>query len=199
MTVPNDLFLMNFFLQNLICFFAELIDIEIVDKLSGDFILDNQIKKIMIYIIKQSNCRLFLVIQTNQSIQHKYYSIFHQSIKLYAYHMYYISAWIIIFYAISSNFELIFDIMLIDIYLLYFIMNKDEDMKLVKPVQPKPEEEKAILKIGDKEYHLPILKAALGPDLIDVRSLLSQANMFTYDPGFMCTASCVSRICYING
>ena len=48
--------------------------------------------------------------------------------------MYYISAWIIIFYSISSNFELIFDIMLIDIYLLYFIMNKDEDMKLVKPV-----------------------------------------------------------------
>jgi citrate synthase len=32
-----------------------------------------------------------------------------------------------------------------------------------------------------------------------VRSLLSQANLLTYDPGFMCTASCISNICYING
>lgn len=73
------------------------------------------------------------------------------------------------------------------------------DLSLVKPLEPKPEEKKAILKVGDKEYELPILKGSLGQDLIDVRSLLSQANLLTYDPGFMCTASCISNICYING
>jgi citrate synthase len=53
--------------------------------------------------------------------------------------------------------------------------------------------------VGDKEYELPILKGTLGHDLIDVRPLLAKANMLTYDPGFMCTASCISNICYING
>jgi citrate synthase len=56
-----------------------------------------------------------------------------------------------------------------------------------------------VLRVGDKEYELPILRGTLGHDLIDVRSLLAQANLLTYDPGFMCTASCISNICYING
>lgn len=73
------------------------------------------------------------------------------------------------------------------------------DLTLVTPEEPKPEPTKAILKIGDKEYELPILKGTLGPDLLDVRTLISKVNMFTYDPGFMCTASCISNICYING
>ncbi len=56
-----------------------------------------------------------------------------------------------------------------------------------------------MLRVGGKEYELPILRGTLGHDLIDVRSLLTQANLLTYDPGFMCTASCISNICYING
>ncbi len=35
--------------------------------------------------------------------------------------------------------------------------------------------------------------------MIDVRGLLSQAGILTYDPGFMCTSSCISNITYING
>jgi len=46
---------------------------------------------------------------------------------------------------------------------------------------------------------LPILQGRLGPKMIDVRGLLSQAGLLTYDPGFMCTSSCISNITYING
>ena len=35
--------------------------------------------------------------------------------------------------------------------------------------------------------------------MIDVRNLLSTAGILTYDPGFMCTSSCISNITYING
>ena len=72
-------------------------------------------------------------------------------------------------------------------------------MSLVTPKEPAPLPEKAILKIGDKEIELPLLRGSLGPDLIDIRNLFAKAGIFTYDPGFMCTASCASNICYING
>lgn len=39
----------------------------------------------------------------------------------------------------------------------------------------------------------------MGPKMIDVRGLLSTAGILTYDPGFMCTSSCISNITYING
>ena len=35
--------------------------------------------------------------------------------------------------------------------------------------------------------------------MIDVRGLLANAKILTYDPGFMCTSSCISNITYING
>lgn len=35
--------------------------------------------------------------------------------------------------------------------------------------------------------------------MIDVRKLLSDVGILTYDPGFMCTSSCISNITYING
>jgi len=46
---------------------------------------------------------------------------------------------------------------------------------------------------------LPILKGSIGPDAIDVRALLGQQNLLTYDPGFRSTASCDSAITYIDG
>jgi citrate synthase len=46
---------------------------------------------------------------------------------------------------------------------------------------------------------LPILKGTEGPDVIDIRSLNNQTGMFTYDPGFVATASCRSSITYIDG
>ena len=45
---------------------------------------------------------------------------------------------------------------------------------------------------------LPILSGNLGPDVIDIRSL-AKHGIFTYDPGFLSTASCHSEITYIDG
>ncbi len=39
----------------------------------------------------------------------------------------------------------------------------------------------------------------MGPDVIDIRKLYAQTGMFTYDPGFLSTASCQSAITYIDG
>lgn len=45
---------------------------------------------------------------------------------------------------------------------------------------------------------LPVYSGSIGPDVVDVRSLASQ-GIFTFDPGFMSTASCESKITYIDG
>jgi citrate synthase len=57
----------------------------------------------------------------------------------------------------------------------------------------------ATLKLGDKEIDLPILGGAVGPDVIDVSKLYAQSGAFTYDPGFTSTASCESKITFIDG
>lgn len=57
----------------------------------------------------------------------------------------------------------------------------------------------AELKIDDKIFKLPIYQATIGQDVIDVTKLYSQSGYFTYDPGFMSTASCDSTITYIDG
>jgi len=50
----------------------------------------------------------------------------------------------------------------------------------------------------DKEIELPIYSGTEGPDVIDVRPLTGE-GLFTYDPGFVSTASCESKITYIDG
>lgn len=50
-----------------------------------------------------------------------------------------------------------------------------------------------------KTIVLPILKGSMGPDVIDVRKLYSDTDMFTYDPGFTSTASTESKITFIDG
>ena len=52
---------------------------------------------------------------------------------------------------------------------------------------------------GGQGVELPIYKGSMGPDVIDIRKLYAQTGMFTYDPGFMSTASCQSAITYIDG
>jgi citrate synthase len=49
------------------------------------------------------------------------------------------------------------------------------------------------------EVVLPILSGSVGPKVIDIRKLYAESNMFTYDPGFTATASCESKITYIDG
>ena len=57
----------------------------------------------------------------------------------------------------------------------------------------------ATLSIGDKSYALPIHSPTLGPDVVDIRKLYGDADVFTYDPGFTSTAACESAITYIDG
>ena len=52
---------------------------------------------------------------------------------------------------------------------------------------------------GKPSIDFPVLDGTVGPEVIDVRSLYGKTGMFTYDPGFMSTASCRSKITYIDG
>lgn len=52
---------------------------------------------------------------------------------------------------------------------------------------------------GSPSVELPVYQGSIGPDVIDIRKLYAQTGMFTYDPGFMSTASCQSAITYIDG
>ena len=59
----------------------------------------------------------------------------------------------------------------------------------------------ATLNLGDGSelIELPILKGTMGPDVVDIRTLHSKSRMFTYDPGYLSTASSRSEITFING
>ena len=57
----------------------------------------------------------------------------------------------------------------------------------------------ATLAFGDKTYDLPVIAGTTGPDVVDVRKLYGDADVFTFDPGFTSTASCESKITYIDG
>ena len=52
---------------------------------------------------------------------------------------------------------------------------------------------------GSPSVDLPVYQGNIGPDVIDIRKLYAQTGMFTYDPGFLSTASCQSAITYIDG
>jgi citrate synthase len=64
-----------------------------------------------------------------------------------------------------------------------------------------PSDVKATLSFSDgsPSMDLPIYKGSIGPDVIDIRKLYGQTGKFTYDPGFLSTASCNSTITYIDG
>src|SRR5579863_1257146 len=57
----------------------------------------------------------------------------------------------------------------------------------------------ATLTLGDKSVDLQIIKGTSGPDVVDIRKLYADADVFTFDPGFTSTASCESKITYIDG
>ena len=59
--------------------------------------------------------------------------------------------------------------------------------------------EYASLTLGNKNYDLQVIKGTTGPDVLDVRKLYADADVFTFDPGFTSTASCESKITYIDG
>ena len=51
---------------------------------------------------------------------------------------------------------------------------------------------------GAAPIELPVYSGTMGPDVVDVRGLTAQ-GVFTFDPGFMATSSCESKITYIDG
>jgi citrate synthase len=59
---------------------------------------------------------------------------------------------------------------------------------------------KAILNYGDgKVVEFPVLSGTIGPEVVDIRTMYGKTGMFTYDPGFLSTASTQSGITYIDG
>ncbi|KLV04280.1 MULTISPECIES: citrate synthase [Photobacterium] len=60
-------------------------------------------------------------------------------------------------------------------------------------------DKKATLHIeGNAPIELPIIGGTEGPEVVDVRKLGAN-GYFTFDPGFLATASCESQITYIDG
>ena len=58
----------------------------------------------------------------------------------------------------------------------------------------------ATLKLPDgKTLEFPVLNGSTGPDVVDIRTLYGKSGWFTYDPGFLSTASCSSAITFIDG
>ncbi|HUH94291.1 MAG TPA: citrate synthase [Casimicrobiaceae bacterium] len=52
---------------------------------------------------------------------------------------------------------------------------------------------------GTEPITFPILSGTIGPDVVDIRTLYGKTGKFTYDPGYLSTASCASTITYIDG
>ncbi|MBN2211045.1 MAG: citrate synthase, partial [Sedimentisphaerales bacterium] len=58
---------------------------------------------------------------------------------------------------------------------------------------------KALLKIGEKQYELPIIEGSEGEVGFDITRLRGESGCITYDPGYANTGSCQSAITYIDG
>ncbi|MBO5996330.1 MAG: citrate synthase [Acetobacter sp.] len=57
----------------------------------------------------------------------------------------------------------------------------------------------ATISIGEKTVEMPVISGTLGQDVIDIRKLPAELNVFSFDPGYGETASCNSKITFING
>ena len=55
------------------------------------------------------------------------------------------------------------------------------------------------ISVGDKNWTFPVYDGTIGPSVVDIGKLYTTSGMFTYDPGFTSTASCESKITYIDG
>jgi citrate synthase len=55
------------------------------------------------------------------------------------------------------------------------------------------------LTLGDKNFKFPLYEGTMGPEVLDISKLYNEAGIFTYDPGLASTASCESKITYIDG
>ncbi|MGB7405847.1 MAG: citrate synthase [Pacificimonas sp.] len=60
-------------------------------------------------------------------------------------------------------------------------------------------EKTAKLDLGTETVDFPVHEGTIGPDVVDIRALYKDSGRFTYDPGFTSTASCESKLTYIDG
>lgn len=63
--------------------------------------------------------------------------------------------------------------------------------------QPSPK--KATIEVDGKKVEVPVFSGTDGPDVMDISKLYKETGVFTYDPGFLSTASCESKITFIDG
>jgi citrate synthase len=57
----------------------------------------------------------------------------------------------------------------------------------------------ASLTIDGKTVEFPVMTGVHGNDVIDIRTLGAKTGLFTYDSGFLSTASCQSKVTFIDG
>jgi citrate synthase len=50
-----------------------------------------------------------------------------------------------------------------------------------------------------QQFEFPVMQATQGPDAVDIGRLYRTAGFFSYDPGFLSTASCHSSLTYLDG
>ena len=60
-------------------------------------------------------------------------------------------------------------------------------------------DQSATIKVGNQTLEAPVLEGSVGPEVVDIRKFYAQTGRFTYDPGFTSTASCESKLTYIDG
>ena len=58
---------------------------------------------------------------------------------------------------------------------------------------------KAVLELDNQRVTLPVLSDTDGGEVVDITSLYKDTGILTYDPGFMSTAACESKITFIDG
>ncbi|EMD84596.1 citrate synthase [Pacificimonas flava] len=57
----------------------------------------------------------------------------------------------------------------------------------------------AKLSVGGENLEYPVLEGSVGPEVVDIRKFYADSGRFTYDPGFTSTASCESKLTFIDG
>ena len=71
-------------------------------------------------------------------------------------------------------------------------------MTFANKLRTKDTEKEASVVIGGTGYDLPMRKGTLGPSVVDITTLYQDTGRFTYDPGLTSTASCESKITFID-
>src|SRR4026209_1132 len=72
-------------------------------------------------------------------------------------------------------------------------------MSVAESFASKPETADASISGDGVQHDFRVLKGTLGPDVIDITTLYAETSHFTYDPSFTSTASCESKITFIDG